>query len=74
MLGPSHFSVGLQTADLVIASALSAYRHTGDGSRWHKQLLPLFNRHPKTGEVQGAGLKVYPAKVKAEPAPSAKLF
>lgn len=74
LLGPSHFSLGLQIADLVVGSALSAQRGPGDGSRWHKQLLPRFARHPDTGEVEGVGLKVFPDKVVMEESPSAKLF
>ena len=44
LLGPSSHSIGLQTADLVVASALAAQRAPGDASRWHKQLLPRFAR------------------------------
>ena len=56
LLGPSHHSIGLQAADLVIASTLAARRGQGDASRWHKQLLPSFARHPDTGVVEGVGL------------------
>ena len=43
-------------------STLAAQRgQLGDASRWHKQLLPRFARHPATGEVEGVGLKRYPA-------------
>lgn len=74
LLGPSHFSLGLQLADLVVGSAMSAQRGPGDGSRWHKQLLPRFARHPDTGEVEGVGLKVFPGKIVAEEPVSSKLF
>ena len=74
LLGPSHFSLGLQIADLVVGSAMSAQRGPGDGSRWHKQLLPRFARHPDTGEVDGVGLKVFPGRIVAEEPPSSKLF
>ncbi|MGB0093504.1 MAG: DUF3800 domain-containing protein, partial [Solirubrobacteraceae bacterium] len=52
LLGPSSHSIGLQTADLVVASALAAQRAPGDASRYHKQLLPRFDsppRHPSAG-------------------------
>ena len=74
LLGPSSHSIGLQTADLVVASALAAQRAPGDASRWHKQLLPRFARHPDTGALDGVGLVIYPRKPNMqEPAP-AKLF
>jgi hypothetical protein len=73
-LGPSHYSVGLQAADLVVASTLAAGGgQLGDASRWHKQLLPCFARHPATGVVDGVGLKLFPAKVGVEQ-PAFKLF
>jgi hypothetical protein len=72
-LGPSHYSVGLQAADLVVASTLAAQGQLGDASRWHKQLLARFARHPATGKVDGVGLKVYPGRLGAEE-PAAKLF
>ena len=74
LLGPSHFSLGLQAADLVVASTLEGRRHLGDASRWHKQLLPRFARHPATGEVDGVGIKEFPAKSHGEDATPAKLF
>ena len=58
---PLQHSVGLQAADLVTASTLAAQRVLGDASRWHKQLLPRFARHPDTGEIHGVGLVTYPA-------------
>jgi hypothetical protein len=74
LLGPSHHSIGLQTADLVVASAMAAQRTLGDASRWHKQLLPRFARHPDTGALDGVGLVVYPRKALGEEPPPAKLF
>ena len=56
LLGPSHHSLGLQVADLVVASTLAARRGQGDASRWHKQLIPLFAAHPDTKVVDGVGL------------------
>jgi len=74
LLGPSHHSIGLQVADLVVGSTLAAQRAPGDASRWHKQLLPRFARHPDTSQVEGVGLKVFPDKVRMEEPPPTKLF
>lgn len=60
LLGPSHHSVGLQAADLVVGSARASRRGPGDASRWHRQLHARFARHPDTGEVNGVGLVVWP--------------
>jgi hypothetical protein len=65
-LGPSHYSIGLQCADLVVAATAAAERGVGDGRRYLKQLLPRFARHPATGELEGVGLKRFP---EAEPRP-----
>lgn len=74
LLGPSQYSVGLQAADLVVASALAARRGQVDASRWHKQLLPLFATHPDTKAVDGVGLVEFPARAKGEAPPPSKLF
>lgn len=74
LLGPSHYSIGLQTADLVVGSALAAQHAPGDATRWHRELLPCFARHPDTGEVDGVGLKVFPPKAKGEEPAASKLF
>ena len=60
MLGPSHFSLGLQLADLVVGPTRAAQWKDGEASRRHKQLLPRFAIHPVTGKVEGVGLKVFP--------------
>lgn len=73
LLGPSHFSLGLQVADLVVGATLTAQRAPGDASRWLKQLQPRFARHPDSGEVDGVGLKFFPEKPQGE-AFSSKLF
>ena len=75
LLGPSHFSVGLQVADLVVGSTVAGRRgQLNDASRWHKLLLErAFARHPDTGEVDGVGLKEYPPRPKGEEHDS-KLF
>jgi hypothetical protein len=74
LLGPSHHSVGLQAADLVVEATLAAQRAEGDASRWYKELLPRFARHPDTGVLEGAGLVVFPARASGEQRPPAKLF
>lgn len=74
LLGPSHHSLGLQVADLVVGTALAAQRDVGDASRWHKQLLPRFARHPDTGALAGVGLVVYPRGQSGEEPPPSKLF
>lgn len=62
-LAPSHFSVGLQIADLVVGATASAERGKGDGRRYLKKLLPQFAVHPATGELEGVGLKRFPEAV-----------
>jgi hypothetical protein len=59
-LGPSHYSVGLQCADLVVAVTAAGQRGVGQGSGYFKKLLPRFARHPVTGELAGVGLKRFP--------------
>ena len=75
LLGPSHFSLGLQLADLVVGPARSAQIKLGDGSRRHKQLLEsVYNRHPVTGEVMGVGIKFFPDSTRPEQPPEVRLF
>ena len=62
-LGPSHYSIGLQCADLVVACTAAAERGGGDARRWLKTLLPRFKVHPATGELEGVGLKRFPDQV-----------
>jgi hypothetical protein len=59
-LGPSHYSIGLQCADLVVAVTAAGQRGVGQGSGYFKKLLPRFARHPATGELEGVGLKRFP--------------
>jgi Protein of unknown function (DUF3800) len=59
-LGPSHYSIGLQCADLVVASTLAAERGVGQGSGYFKKLRPRFAGHPATQELAGVGLKRFP--------------
>ncbi len=59
-LGPSHYSVGLQCADLVVAATVAAERGVGQGGGYLRKLLPRFARHPASGELEGVGLKRFP--------------
>jgi hypothetical protein len=74
LLGPSHYSIGLQTADLVVATTLGARAGGGEASGWHRRLRGRFAVHPDTGSVDGVGLKVYPADDESEESPPSKLF
>lgn len=60
LFGPSHFSLGLQLADLVVGCTRAATFRMGDNTRWYRGLEPVFARHPSTGTVEGVGLKVFP--------------
>jgi hypothetical protein len=62
-LGPSHYSIGLQCADLVVACTAAAERGGGDARRYLKQLLPRFAVHPASGELDGVGIKRFPDQV-----------
>lgn len=74
LLGPSHFSLGLQIADLIVSCSRAATIRTGDSSRWFRGLEPVFARHPSTGEVDGVGLKYFPDSTKPEKPPEVRLF
>jgi len=60
LLGPSHHSLGLQLADLVVGPTRKAQFALGDGSRYFRQLDPIFMRHPVDGTMDGTGLKIFP--------------
>ena len=62
-LGPSHYSIGLQCADLIVAMTANAERGPGQGRGYLKKLLPRFAVHPATGELDGVGLKRFPEAV-----------
>ena len=72
-LGPSHVSIGLQCADLVVAATAAAERGGGDARRYLRQLLPRFATHPVTGEHDGVGLKRFPEPVQ-RPREETRLF
>jgi hypothetical protein len=60
LLGPSHFSLGLQLADLIVGPTREAQISMGEGSGRFKDLEPLFAHHPESGELLGVGLKLFP--------------
>ncbi|MCO5316694.1 MAG: DUF3800 domain-containing protein [Solirubrobacterales bacterium] len=72
LLGPSHHSLGLQLADLVVGPTRAAKIRLGDASRYFSQLDPLFMRHPVDGELDGTGLKIFPRD--SRPADENRLF
>jgi Protein of unknown function (DUF3800) len=65
-LGPSHYSIGLQCADLVCAIAAAAERGNGQARGYLRTLLPRFATHPATGELEGVGIKRFPEQVPRE--------
>jgi len=65
-LGPSHYSIGLQCADLVVACTASAERGGGQARGYLKTLLPRFATHPATGALDGVGIKRFPDTVAPE--------
>jgi hypothetical protein len=72
-LGPSHYSIGLQCADLVTAITTSAERGGGQARDYLKTLLSRFATHPATGALDGVGIKRFPDTVAPE-RPKHKLF
>jgi len=72
-LAPSHFSIGLQCADLVTAATVAAERGVGQGRGYVRALMPRFAVHPASGEVSGVGLKRFPDDGELS-APTRRLF
>jgi hypothetical protein len=66
VLGPSHYSIGLQCADLVVATTAGAERRSGQGRGYLRKVLPRFAMHPVTGELDGVGIKRFPEQVPRE--------
>jgi hypothetical protein len=69
MLSPSHHTLGIQAADLVVGPLLTIARKGSPGvsaarielaREFHQRLLPCFARHPATGEMDGVGIKHFP--------------
>ncbi len=59
-LSPSHYSIGLQCADLVVAATAASERAIGQGSGYVKKLEQRFARHPQSGAIDGVGIKRFP--------------
>ena len=72
-LGPSHFSIGLQCADLVCSITTAAERGNGQARGYLKTLLPRFATHPATGALEGVGIKRFPEQVR-RPREETRLF
>jgi Protein of unknown function (DUF3800) len=66
-LGPSHLSIGLQCADLVVSITAAAERGNGLARGYLRKLLPRFATHPATGELDGVGLKRFPEVPRERP-------
>jgi hypothetical protein len=69
LLSPSHHTLGIQAADLVVGSSLtlsradrprSSRRRAAVAREVRQRLLPCFARHPHTGAVDGVGIKRFP--------------
>jgi hypothetical protein len=74
LLGPSHHSLGLQLADLVVGCARAATLGLGENSRRLKELSGVFARHPSSGQIDGVGIKYFPDSVKPDSVPRPRLF
>ena len=72
-LGPSHYSIGLQSADLVVAITAAAERGGGQARGYLRTLLPRFACHPATGSFEGVGIKRFPEQVR-RPRAETRLF
>ena len=66
-LGPSHHSIGLQCADLIVAMTANAERGPGQGRGYLKKLLPRFARTPRPASSTESGIKRFPEQVPREP-------
>ncbi len=69
LLSPSHHTLGIQAADLVVGSSLAisradtpqiSRRRAAIAHEVHERLLPCFARHPHTGAIDGVGIKRFP--------------
>ncbi len=58
MLAPSHHSVGVQLADIVVGAVGRFFNRKDD--RWFQLLEPSWRRNPKTGKKEGWGLVRFP--------------
>lgn len=82
LLSPSHHTMGIQAADLVVGSMLAMGRahaspalaeRAAIARQVHERLLPSFARNPNTGSVEGVGIKRFPDASTAD-ADHGKLF
>jgi hypothetical protein len=69
MLSPSHHTLGIQAADLVVGPLFTLAREASPeitparvslARDFHERLSPCFARHPATGEIEGVGIKRFP--------------
>ena len=69
LLSPSHHTLGIQAADLVVGSSLAISRanrsktpprRAAIAREVRERLLPCFARHPHTGTIDGVGIKRFP--------------
>jgi hypothetical protein len=74
LLGPSHHSLGLQLADLVVGCTRASTFGLGDNSRRMRQLEGVFAHHPSSGEVEGVGIKYFPDSTRRDTRPRPRLF
>ncbi len=72
-LGPSHYSISLQCADLVCALTAAAERGNGQARGYLRTRMPRFATHPATGELDGVGIKRFPEQVR-RPREQKRLF
>ena len=72
-LGPSHYSIGLQAADLIVAITAAAERGNGQALGYLRTLIPRFATHPATGALDGVGIKRFPETVR-RPREETRLF
>ena len=70
-LGPSHYSIGLQCADLVVAMTANAERGPGIGPRLHEEADAALCRAPGDGRVRRRRHQALPreGQARAGPAP-----
>ncbi|MEI8124925.1 MAG: DUF3800 domain-containing protein, partial [Parachlamydiaceae bacterium] len=58
-LAPSHLSVGIQFADMVVGAVFRKFEHQND--RWFNLLEPSWRKSPQ-GTMDGYGLIKFPQK------------
>jgi hypothetical protein len=58
-LAPSHLSIGIQLADIVVGAVFRKFEH--EDNRWFDLLEPSWRKSPK-GKKEGFGLIKFPSK------------